>query len=289
MTSQINPNNINGSYPVAGQDNNSQGFRDNFTNTAQNFTYAAGEITDLQNKAILKAALTGSTLNNDMLNAALTNALIADFAASAVPLGNLTGTVAIDYAAGHYYTVGTAGSLTLNFSNWPTTGQFGLVIVQVTISSTAYTLTFPTAVTVNTAGVQGLNTSTNVMTFAAPGVYTFTFTTSNGGATVSLTETNKQLLPYNASSDSVATTVAASLATTTSYFTTGGTATLAAGVAGQIKVLAQTTAASMVVTVATPGWTGSGTVTLASQGAACTLQYVNSKWICIGNNGCTFA
>ena len=43
MTSQINPNNIDGAYPVAGQDNNSQGFRDNFTNTINNFTKAADE------------------------------------------------------------------------------------------------------------------------------------------------------------------------------------------------------------------------------------------------------
>jgi hypothetical protein len=290
MTSQINPNNINGAYPVAGQDNNSQGFRDNFTNTSQNFTYAAAEITDLQNKAILKSALTGGTLNNDMLNAALTNALIADFAASAVPLGNLTGTVTVDYAAGHYYTVGTAGSLVLSFTNWPTTGQYGLVTVQVTVSSTAYTLTLPLAVSVNVAGVQGaaISGSGTTITFAAIGVYTFTFTTSNGGTTVSMLETNKQLQPYNASSDAVATTAAASLATTTSYFTTAGTATLAAGVSGQIKVLAQTAAASMVVTVANPGWTGSGTVTLAAIGDACTLQYVNSTWICIGNNGAVF-
>jgi len=30
--SNINPNNINAAYPVAGVDNDSQGFRDNFTN-----------------------------------------------------------------------------------------------------------------------------------------------------------------------------------------------------------------------------------------------------------------
>ena len=59
MTSQINPNNINGAYPVAGQDNNSQGFRDNFTNTSTNFQYAAQEITDLQNKVIVNTQLTG--------------------------------------------------------------------------------------------------------------------------------------------------------------------------------------------------------------------------------------
>ena len=66
MTSAINPNDIDGTYPVAGQDNNSQGFRDNFTNTKTNFQYAANEITDLQNKVVLKAALTGTTLDNDM-------------------------------------------------------------------------------------------------------------------------------------------------------------------------------------------------------------------------------
>ena len=64
MTSQINPNDIDGTYPVAGQDNDSQGFRTNFTNTVTNFQYAADEITDLQGKVLLKSALTGTTLNN---------------------------------------------------------------------------------------------------------------------------------------------------------------------------------------------------------------------------------
>jgi hypothetical protein len=49
MSSNINPNNINGNYPVAGQDNDSQGFRDNFTNILNNFSFAQQEITDLQN------------------------------------------------------------------------------------------------------------------------------------------------------------------------------------------------------------------------------------------------
>ena len=66
MASSINPNDIDGAYPVAGQDNNSQGFRDNFTNIKTNFTAAANEITDLQNKVILKAALTGTTLDNNI-------------------------------------------------------------------------------------------------------------------------------------------------------------------------------------------------------------------------------
>ena len=71
MASNINPTNIDGNYPVAGQDNDSQGFRDNFTNIKNNLQFAKNELDDLQNKVVLKSALTGSTLANDMTYAAL--------------------------------------------------------------------------------------------------------------------------------------------------------------------------------------------------------------------------
>ena len=48
MTSNINPNNIDGAYPVAGQDNNSQGFRDNFAATFDSLEYCETEISNLQ-------------------------------------------------------------------------------------------------------------------------------------------------------------------------------------------------------------------------------------------------
>jgi hypothetical protein len=52
MSSNIVPGNIDSSFPVAGQDNSSQGFRDNFTAIKNNFTEARDEIVDLQdNKA----------------------------------------------------------------------------------------------------------------------------------------------------------------------------------------------------------------------------------------------
>lgn len=294
MTSAINPNNINGAYPVAGQDNNSQGFRDNFTNTSTNFAYAAQEITDLQSKVIVNSQLTGGaalSTQNNMLNSPLTNALVANFAYTTVALGTVSASFTVNYASGHYQTATLGASSSLGFTNFPIAGQQGIVNLQVTVSNTAYTLTLPATVSVNTTGVQGLNPATNIMEFAADGIYTFTFTTNNNGATVALSQVNQLLQPLNASSESLATTEAADLGTTTSYFTTAGTATLAAGVEGQIKVFSQTSAASMVVTVAVAGWksSGSGTITLASRGTGCTLQYTNSVWYCIGNNGCTFA
>jgi hypothetical protein len=293
MTSQINPNNIDGAYPVAGQDNNSQGFRDNFTNTSTNFQYAAAEITDLQNKAILKAALTGTTLNNNMNGSILSNAQLQQMSNTVVALGTLSGDVGINYAAGSYQTVTTAGSISLAFTNFTAAGTQASVTVQVTVASVAHTLTLPSAVSVNAAGIQGIDATTNTITFATTGVYAFNFVTSNGGTTVTVTEANKPLQPFNNSQENLAASAAISLATTVSYFTTAAaeTATLADGVEGQIKVLAavDVSAGNMVVTVASPAWTGSGTITFNAAGDACTLQYIQGTWFCIGNNSVTFA
>jgi hypothetical protein len=48
MASKINPNTINITYPIAGQDNDTQGFRDNFSNIKNNFSVALSEISALQ-------------------------------------------------------------------------------------------------------------------------------------------------------------------------------------------------------------------------------------------------
>jgi hypothetical protein len=60
MASNINPNIINITYPVAGQDNDTQGFRDNFSNIKNNFSAAATEISALQ--ASLGSALQSTTV-----------------------------------------------------------------------------------------------------------------------------------------------------------------------------------------------------------------------------------
>ena len=292
MASNINPNNIDGAYPVAGQDNNSQGFRDNFTNTKTNFQYAEDEINDLQSKVVLKAALTGQTLDNDMLGSLLYNAQLQDIGETRVALGTLSGTVTVNYAAGSFQTVTTGGSISLAFTNWPSAGVAGVVNVTITVASTAHTVTVPAAVSVNNLGIQGLNASTNVITFAATGTYTLQFISSDGGASITVNDVNKRIQPFNNSAEDLANAGAANLALTTSYFSTAAaeTATLAAGVEGQVKVFAMyADSGDMVITVTNPGWGGAGTITFSAVGQACTLRYINSKWFCIGNNGAAFA
>ena len=298
MTSAINPNDIDGTYPVAGQDNNSQGFRDNFTNTKTNFQYAANEITDLQTNVVLKAALTGTTLDNDMGGSPLSNANISDFSAVAAILGTLSGTVTINYIAGHYQTVTTGGSISLAFTNFPAAGNFGVVRVQITVTSTAYTLTLPAAVSVGTANLQGYSSS--VITFNRAGTYTYDFTTSDGGTTISVFDCSQNQDPiYLPSTQNLGTGSGAlgaiNLTTTATYFSTSGgaaTATLAAGYNGQIKTIMMVAdGGDMVVTVTNAGWksSGTGSITFNDIGDGVTLQYINSKWFCIGNNGTVFA
>ena len=196
MTSAINPNNIDGSYPVAGQDNNSQGFRDNFTNTKVNFQSAEAEITDLQNKAVLKAALIGvpGTPDNNMNDALIYAAKIQDFSLSKVSIAGTSGSISVNYASGHYQSITTSGSITLAFTTFPATGSYGYIKLQLNITNVAHTVTLPAAVTLGTSGIQGY--SAGVITFGATGVYEFAFGTYDVGATITIFDLNRALTNF---------------------------------------------------------------------------------------------
>ena len=314
MSSNINPNNIDTTFPVAGQDNDSQGFRDNFTNIKNNFTESQTELNDLQSKVILKSALAGGSLDNNLDGAVLKAAKVQDFRETVNVVGTVTGSQTLNYAAGHYHTLTTSGSVTVAFSNLPATANHGRLRLAITVASASHTLTLPSAVSQGTAGIQGY--STNVITFATAGTYIFEFTTSDGGTTIHVAELSRPRatfmngvtgttidlsgnanvggVAYIESTEEVADGGAISLTTATSYFATAAaeTATLAAGTAGQLKTLIMSAdAGDMVITVTNAGWktSGTGTLTFDTIGDACSLQYVNSKWYVIGNNGVTFA
>jgi len=121
--STINTNPINVNYPVPGVNNNSQGFRDNFASIVTNLNTAATEITDLQNKVVVKQALTGTTINNDMANTLISNASTRSFRATTYNLGNaMAGTVFINVALADVHYGALAGNTTFNFSSWAPAG-----------------------------------------------------------------------------------------------------------------------------------------------------------------------
>jgi hypothetical protein len=192
MTSAINPNNIDGQYPVAGQDNNSQGFRDNFTNTKTNFQFARDEINELQGNAILKTALTGTTLDNNMGNAIISNAQLIGQTTNVVTLGNVTNVTAnVVFGVGSYQLATTQGNTSLNFSGWPSSGLYATVRLQLTTTAANANITVPTSISANTNAsytslqyIKGVNLANSQITIANTGTYVFEFSSADGGGNV---------------------------------------------------------------------------------------------------------
>lgn len=187
MSSSINPNNINGTYPVAGQDNDSQGFRDNFTNIKNNLTFTKNEMEDLQSKVVLKSALLGdATPDNNMSGALLTGPQLKNSTEAVNQLVAISGGLLLDYSVGllHYTTIdATSGNVTITFLHWPAQSVgYGRIRLYVNVTSNSYTLTMPTAVSVGLADIEG--SSGQIITFPSPGKYLFEFSSYDGGATI---------------------------------------------------------------------------------------------------------
>ena len=141
MSSNINPNNIDSDYPIAGHDNDSQGFRDNFTNIKTNFENTKAELEDLQGKVVLKDALIGAGVNpdNDLDGETILSAVMQDMR---VPVVDAVAG-AIDVSAASYYRLSVAdGDVSLSFTGWPNTDQYAKVVVEVTVTHLNATISY---------------------------------------------------------------------------------------------------------------------------------------------------
>lgn len=176
MTSQINPNNIDGTYPVAGQDNSSQGFRDNFTNTKNNFTYAYNEITELQANAALRGQL------NEFADSIIANVALRGQRDVVYDFGAVSGAQTYTFGNGSYQTMELAGSVVLSFAGFPTLTNRALKIkLRLFVPNVGFTITWPAQVSQNLSSIA--NTSGQITSFTQTGVYEFELTTINSNAT----------------------------------------------------------------------------------------------------------
>ena len=184
MASNIVPGNIDGTYPVAGQDNSSQGFRDNFTGIKNNFTEAKNEITALQtNKANLNST-------NDFSGNTISNAVLKDNGESFYNHGTVgSGSVTLDHENGHYQTLTITADTTFSFINFPV-GSLGRIILDITVSVGATNLIFPTAVIKadNVTGSDG--TSDTIQPGLGRALYEFM--SPDGGTTILMHQLGKQ-------------------------------------------------------------------------------------------------
>jgi hypothetical protein len=172
--STINTSGINVNYPIPGQNNSSQGFRDNFASIKTNLNTAANEITDLQTKVVVKQALANSTVNNDMEGTLISNASTRGFRATTYNLGSsLSGIVVVNVQSGDVQYGTVVGDVTLQFSGWAPTGTQSNVQLQLAVSNANAIISFPSEV-VNSNNNFGVTTLenyavvANVATVTAP-------------------------------------------------------------------------------------------------------------------------
>jgi len=185
MASNIVPGNIDGTFPTAGQDNSSQGFRDNFTGIKNNFTEAKTEIDALQsNKANLNSS-------NNFAGNTISNGVLKDNAETVYAHGSVsTGSVTLNHENGHYQTLTITADTTFAFINFPT-GALGRIILDITVApSSTGILTFPSAI-IKADNVTGSDGTSDQVTTGL-GRALFEFMSPDGGTTILMHQLGKQ-------------------------------------------------------------------------------------------------
>ena len=148
MTSLINFAAINENFPVAGQDNDTQVFRDNFDTIKTNFSTAKTEITDLQDN-VARTDGDNDFLYNIVGSVTLNDAYLRkkDYGSAIV-----AGTQDISFKQAMYHIVKFGANTSLSFSEFPTgavditgLGQIGKATLELYGDGTARTITFITS------------------------------------------------------------------------------------------------------------------------------------------------
>ena len=182
MTTAITVTSIDGAYPVAGQDNDSQGFRDNFSQIKTQLTTAGTEITAIQtNQAVTNA-------DTDFNGHDQSELVLKDWGQKVVAKGAVTGSVACSFADANVTTLTTSGNVTLTFTNFPTddsgTNVYATMKVLLSKAVSTHTVTLTGVTFPNDADGDVGDSSTVSTTFPErQGTYVFDIFSVDGGTT----------------------------------------------------------------------------------------------------------
>ena len=145
MASNINSADVDALYPIAGQDNDSQGFRDNFSTIKNSLSTAASEITALQDKTAGVAASaiveSGSTVGGDWNGFYIQDANFRANVEEVYIIGNVTSNQNINWTNGHYQTVQAGDDITLTLTDWPASGKLGKMRLAITSDGSSRAVT----------------------------------------------------------------------------------------------------------------------------------------------------
>jgi hypothetical protein len=145
VTSNINFAAINENFPVAGQDNDTQTFRDNFDTIKTNFSSAKTEITDLQDNSA-RTDQDNDFLYNVVGSLTLQDAYLRkkDYGAAII-----TGTQDVSFKQAMYHIIKFGTNCAIQFTEFPVAavdvtglGQMGKATLELYGDGTSRTITF---------------------------------------------------------------------------------------------------------------------------------------------------
>jgi hypothetical protein len=130
-------NDIDATYPVAGVDNDSQGFRDNFTSIKNSLLAAAADLSSLDTNSAKKNE------DNDFNGNKIQEADFIATTETVYETGNITTSQNISFANGHYQKVEIGGNITLTLADWPASGKLAKLRLEIVTDGTGtYTITW---------------------------------------------------------------------------------------------------------------------------------------------------
>lgn len=144
MPSNIISETIDGAYPVAGIDNDTQGFRDNFTIIKTGLATATSEITTLQNNTAKLNA------TNDFNGTDITDANFSLNTEKYHNIGTVISGQNISFLNGHHQSLAinldeSTPSISFALADWPARDHLAKMTVQLFGNDTAKTVTFTVA------------------------------------------------------------------------------------------------------------------------------------------------
>ena len=171
---------IDADYPRAGQDNDSQGFRDNFTKVQDELTNAHADLTALDTNAVKNNDAITNMQGNTINNVVITQGSQKFYSGGVLSSAGVR-PVSFEIATYHSYTINSTG-ITLELADWPTSGKYAEILVELRGRNLADTITFDTANSGSIKVATGFAHPATIDDNVHP--YIYRFWTIDGGQTV---------------------------------------------------------------------------------------------------------
>ena len=185
--------NINVAYPIPGVDNDTQGFRDNFTNIKNALAVASNELSELMLTAV-KTTGTNDFGYNELNKVKLRN---STWAASA-DYTTITTNTNVNFLSGNYQKFAVDGNIELTPTDWPPTTNYASIIVEVKNSNSATNKTISFAGS-NIRKPVGLSFPYTLTTASYNNPVVFELWSTDGGETVyikDIVDTGSKMTPF---------------------------------------------------------------------------------------------